>query len=140
MIGTGEIHGAFILPVRDKSRPRSRGEISSGDQKKSKLFAKTLNGYIAEHHYLPIGSHLATFWASRLSSSCAAMSSASLYPSQALSPDLLRRMVSDSLAVAASFSFSAVFNAGGGSSESEVLDVAVFELEVGRRGMRRLVV
>jgi hypothetical protein len=68
------------------------------------------------------------------------MSSASLYPSQALSPDLLRRMISDSLAVAASLSFSVVFNVGGGSSESEVLEVAVFELEVGRRGIRRLVV
>jgi hypothetical protein len=49
-------------------------------------------------------------------------------------------MISDSLAVAASLSFSVVFNVGGGSSESEVLEVAVFELEVGRRGIKRLVV
>ena len=40
--------------------------------------------------------------------------------------------------MAASLSFSVVFNVGGGSSESEDLDV--FELEVGRRGMRRFVV
>jgi hypothetical protein len=68
------------------------------------------------------------------------MSSASLYPSHALSPDLLRRMISDNLAVEASLSFSVVFNVGGGSSESEVLEDAGFELDVGRRGMRRLVV
>ena len=42
--------------------------------------------------------------------------------------------------MAASLSFSVVFNVGGGSSESDVLDADVFELEVGSRGMRRLVV
>jgi len=33
----------------------------SGKSKKSNLFAKTLNGYIIDLHYLPIDSYLATF-------------------------------------------------------------------------------